>query len=79
MKLNMITWWSDSLPITLGLMAQDKESLTQSIQNMTLNMCGCIGKLCKTELLKDIIKFQCPGVMFIQMKIKITKENILIA
>ena len=46
---------------------------------MTMNMCGCIDKLCKTELLKDIIKFQCPGVMFIQMKIKITKENIFIA
>ena len=46
---------------------------------MTLNMCGCIDKLCKTELLKDIIKFQCPGVMFIQMKIKITKENITVS
>ena len=46
---------------------------------MTMNMCGCIDKLCKTELLKDIIKFQCPGVMFIQMKIKITKGNIFIA
>ena len=45
---------------------------------MTLNMCGCIDKLCKTELLKDIIKFLCPGVMFIQMKIKITKENIFL-
>ena len=43
---------------------------------MTLNMCGCIDKLCKTELLKDIIKFQCPGVMFIQMKIKITKDTL---
>ena len=43
---------------------------------MTLNMCGCIDKLCKTKLLKDIIKFQCPGVMLIQMIIKIAKENI---
>ena len=34
---------------------------------MTLNMCGCIDKLCKTELLK-VIKFQCPGVVLIQMK-----------
>ena len=31
---------------------------------MTLNMCGCIDKLCKTELLKDIRKFQCPGASF---------------
>ena len=45
---------------------------------MTLNMCGCINKLCKTKLLKKVIRFQCPGVMLIQMKIKITKENVII-
>ena len=56
-------------------MAQEKESLT----HVTLNMCGCINKLCKTKLLKEVIKFQCPGVMLIQMKIKITKENIFTA
>ena len=42
---------------------------------MTLNVCGCIDKLCKTELLKDIIKFQCPGVMFIQMKIVVSNSK----
>ena len=43
---------------------------------MTLNMCSCIDKLCQPKLFEGIIKFQRPGVVLIQMKIKITKENV---